>query len=387
MVNPGRLLNTFIELIRIDSLSRSEREVGLYCQRFFQRLGLESFFDGSSKRVGGDCGNLITRLPGTQGSVTLMLCAHLDTVNPGKNIKPIVEGDVVRSDGSTILGADDKAGVAIILEVIQTLRERSLPHPTLEIVFTVCEEIGLLGAKELDYDLINASWGIVLDGGSINEITNQAPSANRFTFKIYGKEAHAGVAPELGLNAIVLASQVISRLRLGRIDEESTANIGLIQGGIATNIVPNLVELKGEVRSHDPEKLSRITEEICQAFKELEAHTYEGIRPRVMSEVQLDYPVMKVSEGHPLIKELMRAGQEIGLELRLKKGGGGSDANIFNARGINSVIVGTGMSHPHTVNEILKIDEMVKCASLLLRLLGQLAQDPLTMGSQHQENT
>jgi tripeptide aminopeptidase len=302
-----------------------------------------------------------------------MLCAHLDTVAPGKGIKPLREGNIIRSDGTTVLGADDKAGVAIILEVVKTLQEKSLPHPPLEIVFTVCEEIGLLGAKELDYNSITASWGIVLDGGSINEVTNRAPSANRFSIKIHGKEAHAGIAPETGLNSIVLAAQAISQLQLGRIDDESTANIGLIKGGVATNIVPNLVEIEGEARSHDPSKLVAITDKICQTFKELEAKSYGNIAPRVEIAIRTDYPVMRVEEKHPLIQEVFEAAKKIGIEMHLKKGGGGSDANIFNAKGIATLILGTGMSHPHTVNEILKIDELVKSASLLLTLLSQLA--------------
>ena len=371
MINSARLLDTFLELIKIDSLSKEEKEVALYCQKVLQDIGIEALFDTSAERLGGNCGNLIAKVPGPETSQPLMLCAHLDTVNPGKGIKPVVQDNIVKSDGTTILGADDKAGVAIILEILRVMREKEVNHPPLEIVFTVCEEIGLVGAKELDYDLITAPWGIVLDGGSITDVTNRAPTANRLSIKVHGREAHAGIAPETGLNAITLASQAIARLQLGRIDEETTANIGLIKGGVATNIVPNLVEIEGEARSHDQKKLASVTEDICHSFKKLEQEGGNGLKPKVEIAVRQDYPLMKVEKDHPLIKKVFEAARKMGIKMTLKKGGGGSDANIFNTKGIASVILGTGMSTPHSVNEILKIEDMVKSASLILTLLDQ----------------
>jgi tripeptide aminopeptidase len=376
MVNPKRLLDTFLELVKIGSISREEKEVALYCQKVLQSLAIETFFDTSSKRLLSNCSNLIAKLPGPKTSQPLMLCAHLDTVNPGKCIKPIVEDNIVKSDGTTVLGADDKAGVAIILEVLRVLQEQRLQHPPLEIVFTVCEEIGLLGAKELDYSLITAPHGIVLDGGSITEVIHRAPTANRISIKVHGREAHAGIAPETGLNAIVLASRAIAQLKLGRIDEETTANIGLIKGGVATNIVPNLVEIAGEARSHDPKKLECVTEAICQPFNKIEQEKNNGPIPGVEIGVNLDYPLMRVEEDHPLIQRIFKTGKRIGIEIQLKKGGGGSDANIFNAKGIASVILGTGMSTPHSVNEILKIDDMVMSVTLILELLNQWSESP-----------
>ena len=278
MINLERLKETFIHLVRLASPSKQEGLVASYVKEYLNELGIEWVEDKAADALGATCGNIIGWLDG-EGEIPLMLNAHLDTVQkPAEEVVVREENGILKSDGTTILGADDKSGVAIILEVLRVIKENNLPHPPLQPVFTICEEIGLLGAKHLDYSLLKAKWGLVLDGGNPAEIIHRAPTANRLQFVVIGKAAHAGVHPEEGINAIWLAAKAISSLQLGRIDEETTCNLGLIEGGTATNIVPDKVVIKGEVRSHKQEKLKAQTEKIINAFKEtIEAHLKKEI--------------------------------------------------------------------------------------------------------------
>ena len=267
MVNRERLAETFKFLVEIDSVSREEGAMAGEIRKTLDLMGAETFVDSAGDKTGGDTGNLIARLPGNVQAPTLLLNAHMDTVEPGRGITAILENGTFTSDGTTILGADDKSAIAILLETLTILKENALPFGPIELVLTVCEEIGLLGAKHLDLKLITAEYGYALDATDTEGIVTRAPSANRLEFKIHGKDAHAGAAPEKGINAILLASKAIAELELGRIDHETTCNIGIIEGGIAINIVPNLVRVKGEVRSHDEEKLHKITDQIASVFQ------------------------------------------------------------------------------------------------------------------------
>jgi tripeptide aminopeptidase len=370
MINLERLKETFIHLVRLASPSKQEGLVASYVKEYLNELGIEWVEDKAADALGATCGNIIGWLDG-EGEIPLMLNAHLDTVQkPAEEVVVREENGILKSDGTTILGADDKSGVAIILEVLRVIKENNLPHPPLQPVFTICEEIGLLGAKHLDYSLLKAKWGLVLDGGNPAEIIHRAPTANRLQFVVIGKAAHAGVHPEEGINAIWLAAKAISSLQLGRIDEETTCNLGLIEGGTATNIVPDKVVIKGEVRSHKQEKLKAQTEKIINAFKEtIEAAPKKGDLPKVEINVKDDYPLMYVKEDHPLIQLVKRAGEKVGLEMQLKVSGGGSDANIFNDKGIVSIIMGTGMKKVHTCEEFIPLQDMEKSANLLLNIL------------------
>lgn len=371
MINIERLKNTFLALVQLGSPSRQEGLVATYVKERLNNLGISWIEDKSGKRLGATTGNIIAWVEGTLDVPAVMLNAHLDTVQrPGDEIEVIEENGVLKSKGQTILGADDKSGVAIILEVLEVLKEKGLKHPPLQPVFTICEEIGLLGAKNLDYSLIKAKWGLVLDGGNPCEIIHRAPTANRFRIEVIGKEAHAGVHPEQGINAIWLAAKAIADLNWGRIDEETTCNVGLMQGGLATNIVPPKAVLEGEVRSHKKEKLEAQTQKIISAFKEVIANTpaKDGL-PQLNIDIKDDYPLMHVPEDHPLIKLLQGAGEKLGMAMRLKTSGGGSDANIFNQAGIVSIIMGTGMKNVHTCEEYIALQDMVQSANLLLNAL------------------
>ena len=375
MVNRDRLTEVFKTLVQIGSVSRKEGAISKHLQEVFESLGAEVVFDGAGPKVDGDTGNLIASFKGSQAEgPPLLLNAHMDTVEPGEQVKVIFSNGVFRSDGTTILGADDKSALAIIIETITTLQENNVRYGPLEVLVTVCEEIGLLGAKHLDYSLIKSRYGYSVDATDTEGIVTRAPAANRIEFKIYGRDAHAGAAPEKGVNAIYLASRAISDVQLGRLDEETTANIGLIQGGQATNIVPSLVTVSGEVRSHSPDKLERETRKIVTTFEEhVSAYkasfpSDDGL-PKLEVNVREDFSVLHIPHDHPVITMAQEAAANLGRKMETKTSGGGSDANIFFGHGIVAGVLGTGMKDMHTVRESIALEDMVKSAELLLEIV------------------
>ena len=312
----------------------------------------------------------MAKIPGTLPAPPLLVCAHVDTVEPGRGIEPVFENGTFRSKGDTILGSDDKSAVAVILETLASLAGNREPHGPLEIVLTVAEEIGLLGAKNLDYSMLSARMGFVLDASDPDAIITRAPSANRMTYLVRGKSAHAGSSPEKGINAIAVAAKAIASLALGRIDFETTANIGVIDGGSATNIVPDRVTVNAEARSHDEAKLADVTARITGAFRAAVAETNMALPPglgeaSVEVTVDSDYFSMNIPDGHPLVRCAAAAGTSLGRTVATKMTGGGSDANVFFKMGIPTAIMGTGMTDVHTVRESVSLDHMVKGAELL----------------------
>ena len=300
MIDKARLKERVLELVRIDSLSRKERAIALRLKEILEALGGVVFMDDAGSAVGGEVGNLVAHFDGNvEGAEAMLLSAHMDTVAPGEGVTPVVDGDVIRSDGTTVLGGDDKSGLAIILEVLQAVREEEVPHGHIDVVFTICEEVGLLGAKHLDLGLVRAKTGLVLDSDSIGFLITKAPAVNHLEFEVHGLEAHAGICPERGISAIQVAARGIAAMRLGRIDEDTTANLGLVSGGTAVNIVPNRVMLTGEVRSHDEEKLERQTQAMVACLQdaaagatlELDGRLHET---RVESRIRREYDRMDV---------------------------------------------------------------------------------------------
>ncbi len=372
MIDVHAICDEFCELVQIDSPSGEEAEVARRLQEKLAEIGIESEFDDAAAKTGGNCGNLIARLPGAKGAPTVLLNAHTDTVEPGRGIKPQVDGALVTSDGTTVLGGDDKSGVVIILAVLRELLAEGLPHPPLEVVFTVAEETGLNGAKALDYEQLHAEMAYVLDGGrEMGVITNAAPSAFGLTFEVKGIAAHAGVCPEEGINSIQAAAAAITQIPLGRIDSETTANIGVIKGGNATNIVPELTLVRGEARSHDEEKLRAQVDCMAQAF----AGAADEYGAEVSSKIERSYTCFHVPDDKPVTRYAMRASEQLGIEPQTETGGGGSDANIFNEHGIPAVIMATGPADVHTVNESVDCAVMAASARWLLATLGLIASD------------
>jgi len=367
MVNEKRLVDSFIELVKIDSISREEIKVTNYLIAKIKEMGLEVTVDKTEKYTNSNSGNIIARLKGNIKNVpTIMFAAHMDTVSPGKNIQPISENGKIFSLENTILGGDDKAGIAIILEAIQLIIENKIPCGDIEVVFTVCEEIGLLGAKNLDISQLKAEMGFILDsGGDPGEIITTAPFHNAIEFTFYGKAAHSGANPEKGINAIQVAGIALSRMKLGRIDEETTTNIGIISGGKATNIVPDEVILKGEARSRDEKKLEYQTEQL----KKICEDTAEEFSTKVYVEIDREYDGYHFSPKSKIIKTALEAGKNIGLPTILKPSGGGSDVNVFNKRGLSTVDLGIGMKEVHTVDEYILTKNMVQATEYLLSLI------------------
>jgi tripeptide aminopeptidase len=260
--------------------------------------------------------------------------------------------------------------LAVVIEVMRTIQEKRLAHGPVEFIFTTCEEIGLLGAKALEFGEIHSRTGYALDTTETDLVIIGAPTANRLTIEVTGLAAHAGLSPEKGINAIHLAAKAIAQLNLGRLDHESTANIGVIAGGTATNIVPARVTLHGEVRSHSAEKLAAFTEEIHEVFKhavddwtDLERNP---ARPELHFAVELEYPAMRLEAGAPVLTRLEDAAARLGRTLEFAVAGGGSDANIFNSRGLACAIIGTGMNKVHTTEETIDLGDMVRIAELVL---------------------
>jgi tripeptide aminopeptidase len=373
MINRKRLAETFKFLVQIDSISKEEGVIANEIKKILESLGADTFVDNAGDKIGGNSGNLIAKFKGNTQAPPLILNAHMDTVEPGRGVTAVLENGMFTSDGTTILGADDKSAIAIILEALNILMENNLKHGPLEIVFTVCEEIGLQGAKHLDLGAVTARYGFALDATDTEGIVTRAPSANHLEFIIHGKDAHAGAAPEKGINAISLASKAIAKLKLGRIDQETTCNIGIIEGGIATNIVPNLVKIKGEVRSHDEEKLDKITNEIVFSFNDV-IENYKKSNPndelpRLDINIKKDFPKTHIPDDHPVIQLATRAAENLGRKMVTKITGGGADANIFFEKGIFTGVLGTGMRDMHTVRESVKLDDMVRTTELLLEII------------------
>jgi tripeptide aminopeptidase len=370
MVKRQRLVDDFIALCRINSPPKQEAAVIEAVLPRLQRLGLEVQRDDAGKHIGGNADNVIARLPANViGAPPIFFSAHFDTVEPNPNVQVIVEDDRIRTDGSSILGADDKAGLAPLLEAIECIVENGLPHGEIWLLLSVAEEIGLLGAKHLPLERVNATMGFVLDTGPpVGKVVVGAPTHDHLTVRVIGRAAHAGAAPEQGISAIVAASRAIARMKLGRIDEETTANIGSFHGGQATNVVCPEVQIRAEARSHHPRKLEEQMAHMIACFRE-EA---EAMGAQVEIETARHYEAYRLSEDAPVVRIARESALAIGLPYEAKLAGGGSDANVYNARGIPTVVLSTGMDQVHTHNESCSISDLEKTALWVLEIVKQV---------------
>jgi len=363
MINRERMVSEFKSFVSIDSLSRKERQMADVLTQKMKALGCEVYEDNAGQEIEGNTGNLICTLKGNKDIPALMITAHMDTVEPGTGKKPIEENGIIHSDGTTVLGGDDAAGIECILEVLRVLGEDKLDHGDIQIVFTVAEEGGLFGAKHLDYSRIYSKYAIVLDSdGPIGTVAVKAPSQYRMYVTVKGLAAHAGIAPEKGISAIQIASAAISAMKLGRLDFETTANVGVITGGRETNIVCDRVEIKAEARSRDKEKLERQKDHMKECFEKAASDFGGSVDFRAI----LEYPSYNISKDAKIIAILEKAAKAAGIELLQEETGGGSDTNIFNGKGIEAVDVSVGMDKVHSVSEQIRIDDMVKAAGFVL---------------------
>lgn len=355
MIDEQRVLQTFLDLVMIDNPSGQEQQMAAAVIERLQALGLEpeQFTNGS----------VLARLAGD--GEPLLLSAHLDSVAPAVGKRPIVENGIVRSAGDTVLGSDDLVGVTAILEGVRAAQSGGR-HRAAELVFTVQEEIGLVGARGLDYSMLHARTGVALDlNGELGGICVSAPAQEGIRVTITGRAAHAGVAPELGIDAIRVAAEAIAAMPLGRIDEETTANVGVIQGGAATNIVPEQVTIRAEARSRDEHKLDRQVATMRAAFEaaaERHGATVDWQSTRA-------YGPIRIPDDAPVVTLCQRAARAAGFEPRLVATGGGSDVNIFNMHGIVAVNLSVGYKDIHSTSEHIAVDDVVGAARLVEALL------------------
>ncbi|HEU4942601.1 MAG TPA: M20/M25/M40 family metallo-hydrolase [Gaiellaceae bacterium] len=362
------VLTLFTELAAIPSPPGEERQVADRVCAYLEELGLEVEEDDAGSRIGSNAGNLLARLPATapNGGVPIFLCAHLDTVPPTGTLEPVVEDGVVRNAGGTILGADNKAAVAAMLDAAARILAENRPHSGVELLFTPKEEVGLQGAKAFDASRLEAATGFVYDQGApIGGVILGAPYARQIEVVIRGRAAHAGMAPEEGRSAIAAAARAIADLRLGRLDEETTASVGLIEGGTAKNIVPDRCTFSIDVRSHVEEKLADLVREI------LETVTFAAALEQCEAEttVEESYRGYRFNRGDLPVVLACAALERAGVRPDLGFTGGGADANVFNERGKACVNLANGMMEIHTPDEHIAVADLERMVDVTLALV------------------
>lgn len=365
MIDNQRLLDTFLKYVRIDSESTHEAIFASHVATDLKAIGCQVEFDDSCSATGSDCGNLYAVLPGNMDGEPIIFAAHMDTVAPGISVEPVIENGVIRSQGNTILGGDDKSGIVAVVEVLRTIVDNNLPHPTIQAVFTVCEETGLHGSAAIDYCKLVAKKAVVLDSsGDAGKVIISAPGHCELQAAVAGRSAHAGVAPEEGISAIQVLCEAVSHMKLLRIDKETSANIGSIFANYATNIVPERAELVAEARSRSDEKLEKQVEHMMQCLQE----SCDKFGARLEAGFVKSYSAYAYNEDDPFVVEVATACRKAGLNPTLTASGGGSDANNFNSNGVKSLVLGTGMAKVHTIDEEISIRNLESTAALVLAL-------------------
>ena len=349
MIKQERLVGSFCDLVRIDSPSDEEEEVALHLTDRLGRLGFSVVRDAH--------GNVIAS---EDGENPLLLSAHMDTVEPGRGIQPIIKGDRITSDGTTILGGDCKAGVAAILEGLESVSEDGTSRRPVQVVFTRGEEIGLVGASNLDYSMIRASEAVVFDGnGPVNTITGASPTYMRFDITIKGRAAHAGVEPEKGLSAIRIATEIINELPNGRLDDETTFNVGLISGGSVRNAVPAEATFGGEWRSRNTETLDSIKMQLLTTLERARERYKEAT---IEEDLEVMFQMYNLDPEEQIVRLVTRVMRDMDLVPNIRPSGGGTDGNVMRLHGIESVVVGMSTNEMHTVDEYVIIPDLVNTA-------------------------
>ncbi len=349
MIDQDRLVGSFCDLVRIDSPSEEEEEVAQHLIPRLEKLGLTVERDSF--------GNVIAS---EGGDNPLLLSAHMDTVEPGRGIKPQINGDRITSDGTTILGGDCKAGVAAIMEGLESIYEDNLPHRPVQVVFTRGEEIGLVGANHLDWSMLHGAEAVVFDGnGPVNTITGSSPTYMRFDVTVHGRAAHAGVEPEKGLSAIRIATDIINRLPQGRLDEETTFNVGLISGGTVRNAVPALTTFGGEFRSRNAETFDLLRMQLLSTIEEARDLYREA---RIEEDLEVMFHMYTLDPEEAIVRLATRVMGDMGMAPDIKPSGGGTDGNVFRLNGIANVVVGMSTNEMHTVDEYVVIPDLVDTA-------------------------
>ena len=357
MIEQERLVNSFCELVRIDSPSNEEEEVAKHLTGLLTQLGFQVEWDAY--------GNVIASEPGEN---PLMLSAHMDTVEPGRGIKPMVQGDRIVSDGTTILGGDCKAGVSAILEGLQSIVEAGSLRRPVQVVLTRGEEIGLVGASHLDYSMIRAKESVVFDGnGPVNRLTGASPTYVSFDVSVKGRGAHAGIEPEKGLSAIRIATDIISELPQGRLDEETTFNVGLISGGTVRNAVPVEATFGGEFRSRNTESLDLLRMQVLTTLEQARKKYQDAT---IQEEIEVLFHMYNLDPNDPIVRHVTQVLGDMRLPPDIQPSGGGTDANAMRLNGIDCVVVGMSTYEMHTVNEYVMIPDLMNTARFCERVMS-----------------
>ena len=356
MISRDRLIKTFTEIVQIDSPSGEEEAMAQYVMSKLEKFGLNVSRD--------DYGNVIAN---DGGEDPILLSAHLDTVEPGRGIKPIINGDRIVSDGSTILGGDCKAGVAAILEALESITEDNMSHRSIEVAFTREEELGLIGAHNLNFTMLKSDTAIVFDGeGPSSQITSASPTNFSFDIEIIGRSAHAGVEPEKGISAIKISADLISKLPQGRLDEETTFNVGKIEGGSTRNTVAEKVSIQGEFRSRSTETVDNLKLQINETIKEILEIYPDAV---INNELQIKFQTYTLTDEDKSTNLVKSALISMGLEPEMQPSGGGTDGNVFRLNGISAVVVGMADHNMHTKREYVVIPDLIDSANLCETLL------------------
>jgi len=355
-----RMIQNFTEMVKIPSESGNEAEFLTYLKGEFEKLGGQAEKD--------DYGNLIVKFPakGCEGKEPILLSCHGDTVKPGVGIEPVLEDGVIRSKGNTILGADDKAGIAEMLEAIRTAEK----YPPLEIAISREEEVGLHGVKNMDYSKLTAKKGFLLDNDELETILIGGPSYFAIDVDIQGKSAHAGMEPEKGINAILAASKAITKMPLGRLDQESTANVGVINGGIIRNGVPDDTHFLAECRSLNHDKGQKIADEMVKTIRE----EVESVGAKVDIKVNNLCKAVDIPESSWTVQTAIQAFKSVGIDSRADFTTGFTDASIYNNMGIEMAVIGIGAQAEHSVDEHIAVADMEKALKALIEILRLSAE-------------
>jgi len=361
-------VSLFLELAALPSPPGEERAVADVVLRYLRGLGLQPDEDDAGLRIGSTMGNVYARLEATAPGTPLFFCAHLDTVPPSGPIEPVVDDGIVRNASGTILGADNKSAVAAMLEGVRRVLAESRPHAGIELVFTPKEEVGLIGAAAFEHERLHAHVGYVYDQAApIGEIILGAPWAQALEVTFRGRASHAGMFPEEGRSAIQAAAKAIADLRLGRVDEESTANVGVISGGTALNIVPESCTFQAEARSHDERKLSELVQEMLDAC----SFAATATECEMETELRKSYGGYRFKRDEYAVRLAARALERCGREPSYALSGGAADANVFNNRGRHCVNLANGMKDIHTPNERIAITDLDAMVEVTLALIEE----------------
>ena len=362
----SRVLDTFLEAVRIDSPSGEEATFARWCVDRLTALGCDVRVDGTAEATGSDVGNVIAELAATAAGATIVLSAHLDTVEPGRGIEPIVEDGVVRSARDTVLGSDDKAGIAVILEALSVLRETGRPHARIRVLLTTGEEVGLRGAHAIDAADCAGDVALVLDAaGEVGGIVIGAPTHCTFTATFHGVAAHAGVHPEKGRSAVLMAARAIALMPIGRLDAQTTSNVGAISGGGATNVVPAECVLRGECRSLDAARVAEVRDAMDAAMRSAAGEAGGSVDV----EWKKEYDGYQYGDGDPALAIVEAGVRAAGFEPYLFFTGGGSDANVLTSKGLPSIALSCGMTDVHGTGETIAVAEMEALVRVLVATL------------------